>query len=161
MLRDLKGTLMPEHHSPKCSWEDCTAGSILDEYGVCISRGMWWHSACPCWKEVDKQMIKFLKSAGMDLEDYIDTQLIKDSLYTMYKWIDQSESPSEDCKDITTIAYKELNSLMKAMCFTERVTRKELISEIKRNPNMELMFYLLLLKLASLNNIVATFISNE
>jgi hypothetical protein len=161
MLRDLEGTLMPENHSPRCSHKDCAVGTILNAHGVCISNGMWWHQSCPCWKEMDKDVARILKSTSADLEDYIEVQLIKDSLYTMYKWIDQNASSKEECKDIVYIAYKELNSLLRAMCFTEKVNRKELITEIRENPNVELMFYLLLLKLASLNNIVANFITEE
>lgn len=161
MTEKFIGTYKPQHHNPKCSWRDCSAGSVLMANDTCLLNGMWWHQSCPCWKEVDQRIAKQIEAASMDLEDYTDAQLTKDALYNIYKWIDDDTSSDQQCKDIVYTAMKEFNALLRAMHISENVSRKEIMKQIKEYPKVELLIYLLLLKLASLDSIVASFIAEN
>ena len=161
MTERFVGTYKPQHHRPKCSWKDCAAGFVLMENDTCLFNGMWWHPSCPCWKELDQRIAKQIKAASMDLEDYTDAQLTKDALYNIYKWIDDGNSSDQQCKDIVYTAMKEFNALLRAMYISENISRKEMMQQIKEHPKVELLIQLLLLKLASLDSIVANFIAEN
>jgi len=161
MPRHLTGTRMPVHHYAKCSWGDCAFGLMLSEYKICAGKGMWWHPSCPCWKEIDSDIPNFSKRVKKDLEDYVESQFIKDSMYNLLRWIDQNESNNDYYDDIIDIAYREFEGLIHAMFISEGISRKEIIPQLKENQNLELMFYLLLLKLATISNAFASFITKQ
>jgi len=149
----ISGSVMPEHHMAKCSWEDCLYGNTLNTKGYCKAFGMWWHPACPCWVE-DLHAKQF-----NDLELFMEEQLIKDNLLNLLKWV--GISSEQNANEIINTAFVEYNALLHAIALSTEASLKEIHKLIQEAPIAELVIHLLLLKLAVLDKALAKFLFDK
>jgi len=45
---------MPPEVMPRCDFVHCYAGTGLADSRCCFAGGMWWHPACPCFRDEDE-----------------------------------------------------------------------------------------------------------
>lgn len=94
-----------------------------------------------------------------DLDMFVQEQLIKNKMMGLYKSISNHLDADTDWSKIIDIAYKEYESLLRIMDkLHSEMDGNDVFKVTEEQPTLEFFIYLLLLKMATMDVMIAKFI---